>query len=129
MLSELPLTTSQVLSGCSTMDKLTRLAYIRRWSSSCRRSLSICRRSVKAVKTNAPTVPTALTHVATSPYGMGLCYPRTSCVYFHFAVLATFSHHGTAGSRCQFDRGSSTRRQKEPHAERSRPCPVSRIAR
>src|SRR5713226_9604206 len=31
------------------------------------------------------------------------------------------SHHGTAGPRCQVGRGSSTRRQKEPHAERSRP--------
>src|SRR5207253_7874207 len=30
------------------------------------------------------------------------------------------SHHGTAGSSADC-RGSSTRRQKEPHAERSRP--------
>src|SRR2546427_4074869 len=35
-------------------------------------------------------------------------------------VLRRVSHHGTAGSSADC-RGSSTQRQKEPHAERSRP--------
>src|SRR5260370_12071941 len=34
--------------------------------------------------------------------------------------MSLHSHHGTAGSSAD-RRGSSTRRQKEPHAERSRP--------
>src|SRR2546430_7157062 len=47
--------------------------------------------------------------------------PGAGSQIFSPKLPVSASHHGTAGPVCQVGRGSSTRRQKEPHAERSRP--------